>query len=127
MNTDKQRVKEFLSQLSPRQMVELVEELRTDWALPELGTTVVDPNPKPPPDPGPSTHVDVLVTDVGSARIAVIRALRVARPDLDLRGARDLLRGLPATVANEVARDTEVPLVEALREAGATVEVRDHG
>lgn len=129
MNTDKtldtldiQQVKQFLSQLSPRQMAELAEELRNEWRLPQ--TPVVDPRPPDPPQPVVSPNRDVVVTDVGASRVAVIRALRALRPELDLRTARDLLKALPATVGTGLAVEAGDALAGPLREAGATVELR---
>jgi len=122
MNIDRDAVKQFLSQLSPLQMAQLAEELREQWCLPEMGT--VTPEPRPP-DRQPSAEVDVVVTDVGSSRVAVIRALRAERPDLDLRQARDLLRSIPAVVGPAYTRGSTEALESALREAGATLEVQD--
>ena len=129
MNTDKtidtldiQQVKQFLSQLSPRQMAELAEELRNDWRLPQ--TPVVDPRPPDPPEPVVNPDRDVVVTDVGASRVAVIRALRAARPELDLRTARDLLKALPAVVGSGLAVEAGESLAGPLRDAGATVELR---
>lgn len=123
MNIDKHSVKEFLSRLSPQQMSDLVQELRDDWHLPDAPPpTVVDPRP---PSPTPATAFDVVVIDVGNSRIAVIRALRQACPDLDLRSARDLLRGLPAVVGDAVTKPDAQRLADPLRDAGAVVEVRD--
>jgi|GEM_PF-2052290 len=129
MNTDNtldtldiQQVKQFLSRLSPRQMAELAEELRTEWRLPE--TPVVDPRPPDPPDPVVDPNRDVVVTDVGDSRVAVIRALRAARPDLDLRTARDLIKALPGVVGSELTPETAEALAAPLRKAGATVELR---
>lgn len=129
MNNDKtidtldiQQVKQFLSQLSPRQMAELAEELRAEWRLPQ--TPVVDPRPPDPPEPVVSPNRDVVVTDVGASRVAVIRALRALRPELDLRTARDLLKALPAIVGTELAVQAAESLAGPLRDAGATVELR---
>ena len=122
MNIDRDAVKQYLSQLTPLQMAELAEELREQWCLPEMSATTPVPRP---PAPEPSAEVDVVVTDVGSSRVAVIRALRAARPDLDLREARDLLQSIPAVVGPAHTRGTTQALETALREAGATLEVRD--
>ncbi|MEM6989830.1 MAG: ribosomal protein L7/L12 [Myxococcota bacterium] len=122
MNIDKQTVKEFLSQLTPPQLAELAQELRAQWQLPEVVDPVVVPRPDPP-DPGPPPELDVVVHDVGASRIKVIRALRSAQPGLELRRAVDLLQTLPAVVVGAMERTAAEALLEALRAAGATVEL----
>lgn len=115
MTIDRQSIKQYLSQLNPVQLVELVTELRADWQLPE--PTVVVPDPRP--EPAKIVGYDVVLEDLGPSRVATIRTLR-ERLGVDLRGARALISPLPAVIREQVSETEAAALCEALREAGAT-------
>jgi len=66
----------------------------------------------------------IILISVGDNRVAVMAALREVRSDLDLRSAKDFIRQLPRTVADDIDSDVAPALARRLRAAGATVEVK---
>jgi large subunit ribosomal protein L7/L12 len=118
MNIDRETIKQYLSQLTPSELAELAAELRADWRLPEPSAAVLPPKPIVPAIVG----YDVVLTDLGSSRVATIRALRAAL-GVDLRAARDLTSALPVVVRREATETAATALADALREAGATAQV----
>ena len=117
MNIDRETIKQYLSLLTPAELAQLAAELREDWRLPE---PVVIDEPTPPPA---IVGWDVVLTDLGSSKVATIRALR-ASLELDLRGARALIDPLPSTLHQAPSQDAAERLADVLREAGASIEVR---
>ncbi len=69
------------------------------------------------------TEFDVIVTNSGTNKIAVIKAVREFKPELGLKEAKDMVDAPPAnlgTMKKEAANDAKTKL-EA---AGATVELK---
>lgn len=67
-------------------------------------------------------EVDVMLTDVGERRAAVIREVRAAN-GLGLQEAKLLLTGVPSTIVEGVPREEGERLERRLERAGATVEL----
>lgn len=69
------------------------------------------------------TEFDVVITNAGTNKIAVIKAVREFKPELGLKEAKDMVDAAPAdlgTMKKEAAADAKTKL-EA---AGATVELK---
>lgn len=66
---------------------------------------------------------DVVLTEVGSAKIQVIKEVR-GLTSLGLKDAKDLVDGAPASVLEAVDEETANKAKETLEGAGATVELR---
>lgn len=116
-------LKALLSTMTPLQLTQLVKELEAEWNVTATPTTPVVP-PKPDePSPIAKTEFDVVVTETGPTRVKVLRALRVQRPDLDLRSARTLLDALPATVHEALEEPQARSFKAELESAGATVDL----
>ena len=69
------------------------------------------------------TEFDVVLADVGSNKIAVIKAVREIT-GLGLKEAKDLVEGAPKAVKEKVSADDAEAAKAKLEEAGATVEVK---
>ena len=67
-------------------------------------------------------EVDVMVTDVGDRRVAVVREVRAAN-GLGRQEAELLLTGVPSTIVEGVPREQGERLERRLERAGATVEL----
>lgn len=78
--------------------------------------------PQPGPEPEPE-RVQVILSEVGDQRLAVVKALRTAL-GLGLREASGLTKQLPSVLQTEVGPDDAARLVATLEEAGATLQVR---
>ncbi|WP_297739324.1 50S ribosomal protein L7/L12 [uncultured Tessaracoccus sp.] len=67
--------------------------------------------------------VDVILTDGGSKKIAVIKEVR-ALTSLGLKDAKDLVEGAPKPVLEQVDKETATKAKEALEAAGGSVELK---
>lgn len=70
-----------------------------------------------------SDKVDVILTDGGAKKIAVIKEVR-ALTSLGLKEAKDLVEGAPKPVLEQVDKDTAAKAKEALEAAGGSVELK---
>lgn len=69
------------------------------------------------------TEFTVELTDVGSGKINVIKAVREIT-GLGLKEAKDLVDGAPGVVKEEVSKDEAEEIKKKLEEAGATVTLK---
>ena len=69
------------------------------------------------------TEFTVVLKDAGATKIAVIKAVREAT-GLGLKEAKDLVDAAPSTIKENMPKEDVDKLVEALKAAGATVEVK---
>ena len=69
------------------------------------------------------TEFDVVLTDVGANKIAVIKAVREAT-GLGLKEAKELVDGAPSTVKEGLAKAEAEALKAQLEEVGAEVELK---
>ena len=69
------------------------------------------------------TEFTVILKDAGATKIAVIKAVREAT-GLGLKEAKDLVDAAPSTIKENMPKEDADKLVEALKAAGATVEVK---
>ena len=68
------------------------------------------------------TEFNVVLKDAGAAKIQVVKAVKEAT-GLGLKEAKDLVDSAPQTIKENVAKDEAEKLAEALRAAGAVVEL----
>lgn len=69
------------------------------------------------------SEFDVILTDAGSTKIAVIKAVREAT-GLGLKEAKELVDSAPKAVKEGIEKEEAEKLVEALKAAGASVEMK---
>ena len=69
------------------------------------------------------TEFDVVLTDAGANKIAVIKEVR-AITNLGLKEAKDLVDGAPKEVKQGVAKDEAEKIKQQLEAAGAKVELK---
>ena len=69
------------------------------------------------------TEFDVVLTDVGANKVAVIKEVK-AITGLGLKEAKDLVEGAPKAVKEGVAKAEAEELKKKLEAAGATVELK---
>ena len=68
------------------------------------------------------TEFNVVLKDAGATKIAVIKAVREAT-GLGLKEAKELVDSAPKTIKENMPKEDAEKLVEALKAAGATVEM----
>jgi large subunit ribosomal protein L7/L12 len=70
------------------------------------------------------TEFDVVLTDAGGNKIAVIKAVREVAPGLGLADAKKLVESAPAKILEGVAKDAAETAKKKLEEAGAKIELK---
>ena len=70
------------------------------------------------------TSFNVILTDSGSSKIGVIKAVRVLLPTLGLKEAKDLVDAAPKPVLEGVGKDAANEAKKKLEEAGAKVDLQ---
>lgn len=97
--------------------LEDVFDIEAKPQMPEFGQT-------PEAEEVEQTEFSVVVTDVGSKKIAAIKAVRTLGTGLDLKGAKALLENLPATIKEKVSREDAESIKKTIEESGATAEIK---
>jgi len=69
------------------------------------------------------TEFDVILTDMGANKVAVIKAVREIT-GLGLKDAKDLVEAAPKAVKEGVSKDDAAKMKAAIEAAGAKVEVK---
>ena len=122
MTTDE--VVEFLSGLSVLEISKLVKTLEEKWGVTAAAPVAVAAAPAAAAAPAEEkTEFDVVLADVGSNKIAVIKEIR-AITGLGLKDAKDMVEAAPKVVKEAVSKDEAAKLKEQLEKAGAKVEVK---
>ncbi len=70
------------------------------------------------------TSFDVILSNAGAQKIAVIKAVREIKPELGLKEAKDLVDGAPKEVLKGAKKEDAEGAKAKLEAAGATVEMK---
>jgi len=122
MAVTKEDVLEFISGLSVLELSELVKEFEEKFQVSAQPVAVAG-GAVAGEAAAEQTEFDVVLTDVGAKKIAVIKAVR-ALTGLGLKEAKEACEGLPSTIKEGVDKDAADEAKTALEEAGAVVEVK---
>lgn len=126
---DLEQLVEQLSQLSVKEIADLVKMLEEKWGVSAAAPVVaaampVAGAPAPAEEAAPEkTEFDVVLKDAGPKKIQVIKVVRQLRPDLGLKEAKDLVEAL-GKVLEGVSKEEAEKAKKALEEAGAVVEIK---
>ena len=125
MAADIKKLAEELVNLTVLEVNELKNTLKEEYGIePAAAAVAVAAAPAEgaaAADEGKS-EFDVVLTDAGAQKIAVIKAVKEAT-GLGLGEAKAIVDGAPATVKEKVKKDEAEALKKSLEEAGATVEL----
>ena len=116
---------EELGKLTVLEAVDLVKQLEESW-----GVSAAAPTAAAGPAAGPveaveeKTEFDVVITEAGPNKIAVIKAVREVAPGLGLADAKKLVESAPAKVLEGVAKEAGEAAKKKLEEAGAKIELK---
>lgn len=70
------------------------------------------------------TEFDVVLKDVGSEKIKVIKVVREVVSGLGLKEAKDLVDNAPSTLGEALPKEAAEEMKKKLEEAGAVVEIK---
>ena len=124
-----QQVVEFIKGISVLELSQLVKALES-----ELGVSAAAAMPMAMPMAGggaaggaaaveEKTEFTVMLTDIGSAKINVIKVVREVT-SLGLKEAKDLVESAPKAIKEGVSKDEAAAIKKKFEEAGAKVEVK---
>ncbi|MBM3808584.1 MAG: 50S ribosomal protein L7/L12 [Acidimicrobiia bacterium] len=127
---NQQQVIDYIKGISVMELSQLVKALES-----ELGVSAAAAMPMAMPMGGAAagggaaapaeeqTEFTVTLTDVGAAKINVIKVVREVT-SLGLKEAKDLVEGAPKPIKEGVSKDEAASIKKKFEEAGAKVEVK---
>jgi large subunit ribosomal protein L7/L12 len=120
------KILDQISQLSVLELSDLVKALEEKFDVKALATTSV-PTASVGTTAAPAveerTEFDVVVTNAGANKIAVIKAVREFKPELGLKEAKDMVDNVPAQLGT-MKKDAAAEAKSKLEAAGAQVELK---
>jgi len=123
MAVTKEDVLEYISGLSVLELSELVKEFEEKFGVSAQPVAVAGGAAAGGEAAAEKTEFDVIITDAGAKKIAVIKAVR-GLTGLGLKEAKTACEELPSTIKEGVDKDAAEEAKAALEEAGAVVEVK---
>lgn len=121
------RLLEEISGLSVLELAELTKAIEDKFGV---SATVAAAPAAAPAESGEQqqqeeekAELNVELSDVGSQKVKVIKALRKVNKDLALTEAKKLVEDAPVTLAEAVPKDDAQEMKKTLEEAGATVKL----
>jgi len=121
----KDQVIEWLSSQTVLDIAGIVKDLEEKWGVSAAAPVAVAAAPvaaaAAPAEE--KTEFDVVLTQIGQTKIAVIKEVR-SITGLGLKEAKDLVEGAPKAVKEGVSKDEAEEIKKKLEAAGATVELK---
>jgi large subunit ribosomal protein L7/L12 len=128
---DTDKIVEQLSNLSVLEIAGLVKQLEEKWGVSAAAPVAVAAGPAagaPAGGAAPAaeekTTFDVILTEMGANKIAVIKEVRSAVPGLGLAEAKALVEGAPKTIKEGVTKQEADEIKKKVEAAGAKVEIK---
>lgn len=125
---DLNKIVEELSGLTVLQVAELVKSLEEKWgvsaAAPVAVAAAAPAGGATAPAAEAKTEFDVVLTDGGANKIAVIKEVRGIVPGLGLAEAKKLVESAPQKVKESVKKEEADDIKKKLEAAGAKVEIK---
>ena len=123
-----QKVIDSVSELSVIELSELVKALEVKFDVKAVAAVAAAPSAgaaagEAAPVAEEKTEFDVVVTNAGANKIAVIKAVREFKPELGLKEAKDMVDACPANLGT-MKKDAAAEAKTKLEAAGATVELK---
>ena len=129
MAADLKSIVDQLSSLTVMEAADLVKQLETTWgvsaAAPVAAVAAASTGGgAAAPAAEDKTSFNVVLTDGGSNKIAVIKEVRTVVPGLGLADAKALVEGAPKTVKEGATKEEAAEIKKKLEAAGAKVEIK---
>jgi large subunit ribosomal protein L7/L12 len=129
---DTDKLVEQLSNLSVLEIAGLVKQLEEKWGVSAAAPVAVAAGPAAgsaaagavAPVAEEKTAFDVILTEMGANKIAVIKEVRSAVPGLGLAEAKALVEGAPKTLKEGVTKQEADEIKKKVEAAGAKVEIK---
>jgi large subunit ribosomal protein L7/L12 len=124
---DLNKIVDELSGLTVLEVAELVKTLETKWgvsAAAPVAVAAAGPAAGAAPAAEAKTEFDVILTEGGANKIAVIKEVRTVVPGLGLAEAKALVEKTPAKLAEGVKKEVAEEIKKKMEAAGAKVEIK---
>src|SRR5438045_5336229 len=128
---DTDKLVEQLSNLSVLEIAGLVKQLEEKWGVSAAAPVAVAAGPAGGASGGAAAPVaeekttfDVILTEMGANKIAVIKEVRSAVPGLGLAEAKALVEGAPKTIKEGVTQQEADEIKKKIEAEGAKVEIK---
>ena len=127
---DTDKLVEQLSSLSVLEVAGLVKQLEEKWGVSAAAPVAVAApaagaaGGAAAPAAEEKTTFDVILKEMGSNKIAVIKEVRGAVPGLGLAEAKALVEGAPKTIKEGVTKEEADEIKKKIEAAGAKVEIK---
>ena len=120
-----EEILEAIASKSVLEISELIKMMEDNFLVspPAAAVAVAGPAAAAAPAAEEKTEFDVVLAEIGSNKIAVIKAVREIT-GLGLKEAKDLVEGAPKAVKEGVAKADAEELKKKLEAAGAKVELK---
>ena len=115
---------EELGKLTVLEAADLVKKLEETWGVSAAAPVGVAVAAGPVEVAEEKTEFDVVITEGGPNKIAVIKAVREVSPGLGLADAKKLVESAPAKVLEGVSKDAADAAKKKLEEAGAKIDLK---
>lgn len=123
-NSQAEIIIESISKLSVLELAELVKALEEKFGVsPTVMATPATSAPAEEAQEEKSSY-NLVLTDAGTNKIAVIKAVREVNQALGLKEAKDLVESAPAEILKEVKKEEAEEAKKKLEAAGAKVELK---
>ena len=129
---DTDKLMEQLSGLTVLEIAGLVKQLEEKWGVSAAAPVAVAAGPAAAGAGGGAAAApaeeqstfEVVLTEMGSNKIAVIKEVRSAVPGLGLAEAKALVEGAPKTIKEGVTKQEADEMKKKIEAAGAKVEIK---
>ena len=121
---DINKIAEELGTLTIREAADLVKLLEEKWGVSAAAPVAAAAAAAPAEAEEEKTEFNVVLTEAGANKIAVIKAVREVKTGLGLVDAKKLVEGTPAVILEAVSKDEANAAKAKLEEAGAKVDVK---
>jgi large subunit ribosomal protein L7/L12 len=126
---DTTQIVEQLSGLTVLEIADLVKKLEEKWGVSAAAPVAVAAAPgaggaAATPAAEEKTAFDVILTEVGPNKIAVIKEVRASVAGLGLAEAKALVEGAPKAVKEGVTKEEAAEIKKKIEAAGAKVEIK---
>ena len=128
---DTDKLVEQLSNLSVLEIAGLVKQLEQKWGVSAAAPVAIAAGPAAGAGGGAAaapaeekTTFDLILKEMGSNKIAVIKEVRGAVPGLGLAEAKALVEGAPKTIKEGVTKEEADEIKKKIEAAGAKVEIK---
>ncbi len=125
---DTNTIVEQLSGLTVLEVAGLVKQLEEKWgvsaAAPVAAAAPAGGGGAAAPAAEEKTTFDVILKEMGSNKIGVIKEVRAAVPGLGLAEAKALVEGAPKTMKEGVTKEEAEEIKKKVEAAGAKVEIK---